>query len=224
MSSKCQMWLTHNNGQDKIRFPVLPELFSVRKGSANTSVNVQGLGELVIKQDPAAMMITFSCFFPASLFPGVQFANLASPESLRDRIFSWMDSPTPCQFIVTGINGVNITCSVEDFSPHERGGDVGTLHYSIILKEVRNVEVRQISAQAAPARADTRAPERTHAVVSGDNLWTLARRFLGNGLRQGEIFSLNREAIEAEARRRGRSSSNNGWWIFPGTVLRIPVK
>ena len=29
-------------------------------------------------------------------------------------------------------------------------------------------------------------------------------------------------AIEAAAKKYGRSSSSNGWWIYPGTVLKLP--
>ena len=36
------------------------------------------------------------------------------------------------------------------------------------------------------------------------------------------IYSLNKTAIEAAAKKYGRSSSSNGWWIYPGTVLKLP--
>ena len=36
------------------------------------------------------------------------------------------------------------------------------------------------------------------------------------------IYNLNKAAIEAAAKKYGRSSSSNGWWIYPGTVLKLP--
>jgi nucleoid-associated protein YgaU len=66
-------------------------------------------------------------------------------------------------------------------------------------------------------------PARTHTVVSGDTLWGIAQRFLGAGRRYPEIYIANQDAIEGEARRRGRPSSENGRWIWPGTVLVIPT-
>ena len=59
-------------------------------------------------------------------------------------------------------------------------------------------------------------------VKQGDNLWDIARVKLGNGARQAEIYTLNREVIEAAAKKHGRASSSNGWWIYPGTMLRLP--
>ena len=37
-----------------------------------------------------------------------------------------------------------------------------------------------------------------------------------------EIYELNKDTIEAAAKKYGRSSSSNGWWIYPGTVLQLP--
>jgi hypothetical protein len=65
-------------------------------------------------------------------------------------------------------------------------------------------------------------PPKTHTVVSGDNLWRIAQKHLGAGIKWGQIYEANKDAIEAEAIRRGRKSSDNGHWIWPGTVLIIP--
>ena len=37
-----------------------------------------------------------------------------------------------------------------------------------------------------------------------------------------EIYELNKDTIEAAAKKYGRSSSSKGWWIYPGTVLQLP--
>lgn len=62
----------------------------------------------------------------------------------------------------------------------------------------------------------------THKVVSGDNLWNIAKKYYGNGTKQTIIYNANKDIIEATAKKYGRSSSKNGWWIYPGTVLTIP--
>lgn len=62
-----------------------------------------------------------------------------------------------------------------------------------------------------------------YTVVKGDTLWTISEQFLGTPLRYAEIYDLNKDVIEAEARSRGKKDSSNGHWIFPGTVLQIPA-
>lgn len=62
-----------------------------------------------------------------------------------------------------------------------------------------------------------------YTVVSGDNLWKIARKYYGgSGADWQKIYQANTEIIEQEARKRGKKSSDNGHWIYPGTVLVIP--
>ena len=55
MSIKNQMWLTYNAEKEKIQLPVLPESFETRNGSSNDSMNISGLGEIVIMQSRPAL-------------------------------------------------------------------------------------------------------------------------------------------------------------------------
>ncbi|MFD2686900.1 alpha/beta fold hydrolase [Streptomyces phyllanthi] len=85
------------------------------------------------------------------------------------------------------------------------------------------------SPQAAPSPGQTTGEPTpvspkpaTHTVAPGDTLWDIARQTLGDALRWDGVYTLNREAIEDEAHRHGRASSDRGHWIFPGTVLALP--
>ena len=142
MRTRYQMWMTYDGGKERLRFPVLPSSIRVAQGMMNQSVAVQGLGELAIMQDPGAMAVSFSSFFPATPFPGVQFRRLGPPIELVERIAAWMKGDLPVQFLVTG-TAINGHFTIESFPWHEDGGDPGTLHYSLTLKEYKEVIVRQ---------------------------------------------------------------------------------
>lgn len=220
MSSEYQMWLTHNGGSEKLRFPVLPDIITVTNGSMNKSVDIAGLGEIVIKQDRPALGISFSSIFPSTSFPGIQVSSIVSPKTLKQKVMRWKDSEKPSHFLITGTD-INMHCTIEDFPFSEQGGDIGTIYYTLKMKEYRSVSARQIKvntatqkavlAAVAPARVDNRVQPKTYTVSKGDCLWNIAAKLLGSGSRYTEIASLNSDIIK---------SPN---LILPGQVLRLPT-
>jgi nucleoid-associated protein YgaU len=223
MPSKYQFWLTYNGGAEKILLPAFPEVINFEKAGTNTSVSVQGLGEVVIMGDPSALVVSFESFFPAAYFPGIQVSAITKPEILAERIKQWKDGDKPVQLIITGTS-VNMYCTIEEFTYHEQGGDVGSLYYSITLKEYREVSARQVKvdlpAQKAyvpppapvPVRADNRVMPRTYTVVKGDSLSKIAAAQLGSSSRWREIYDLNKSVI-----------GGNPNLIHPGQVYTLPT-
>jgi len=214
------MWMTHNGGTEKLRFLVLPDLVNIRKANSSKSVNIQGLGEVIIKDDPEAIIVSFSSFFPAAPFPGIQVEpdEFVTPNRLKDIITVWQKSDKPVHWFVTGMT-TGLHFRIEDFPYFERGGDVGTLHYTLVLKEYRTVKIRSVELKQekavvpapAPARVDNRVAPRTHTVVKGDNLWKIARTYYGGtGSDWNKIYDANKDKIK------------NPNLIYPGQVFTIP--
>ncbi len=219
MSIKYQMWLTYNAEKEKIQFPVLPESFKTKNGSKNDSVNVVGLGEIVIMQERSALQFSFSSFFPATKFPGLQVSRIVKPLTLIKTINRWKAGKKPVHFIMTAC-GVNIYCTIEDFTYQEDGGDVGTYQYSITLKEYREITIRQVNIDVlngtatvdpGASRVDNTIQPQTYTVVSGDCLWNIAKKFYSSGAQYIKIYEANRDII-----------GSNFNLIYPGQVLTIP--
>ena len=219
MSTKYQMWLTYNAEKEKIQLPVLPERFETRNGSNNSSMNISGLGEIVIMQSRPALQFSFSSFFPATKFPGVQVGSLTKPLTLVQKINEWKTSKKPVHLIATAC-GVDLYASIEDFSYSEEGSDPGTYQYSITLKEYREITVRQVKVDIPKAvatvkktepRVDNTVQPRTYTVKSGDCLWNIAKKFYGNGAQYTKIYNANKGVI-----------GGNPNLIYPGQVLAIP--
>ena len=220
-SKKYEIWLTHNAEREKIQLPVLPERLQVQNGSNNDSVDIVGLGEVIILQNRPALRFSFSSFFPATMFPGVQVRSLTRPLTLISRINAWKASAKPIHFIVTSC-GINLYTAIDNFQYYEVGGDPGTYQYSLTLKEYREVNVRQVKidipqqkATVAPAeeepRVDNTVQPQTYTVKSGDCLWNIAKALYGNGADYTKIYEANKDII-----------GGNPNLIYPGQVFTIP--
>lgn len=219
MSIKYQMWLTYNAEKEKIQLPVLPETFKTNNGSSNDSMDITGLGEIIIMQSRPALQFSFSSFFPAARFPGVQVSSLTKPLELVQKINSWKASKKPVHFIATAC-GVDLYCSIEKFNYSEEGGDPGTYQYDITLKEYREITVRQVkvdipskeaTVEKEEARVDNSVQPKTYTVKSGDCLWNIAKQFYGSGSDYTKIYNANKGTI-----------GGNPNLIYPGQVLTLP--
>lgn len=62
----------------------------------------------------------------------------------------------------------------------------------------------------------------SYTVVSGDTLWGISKKFYGTGTKYSIIYNANKDLIESTAKSHGKSSSDNGHWIWPGETFTIP--
>lgn len=217
-NSKYELWITFNGEKEKIRLPVLPEKFDMSMGTKDQSVDIVGLGEILVAQNRPATEFSFSSFLPSATFPGIQFSKIYEPKTIRDKLIGWKNSTKPVHLIIAGLN-IDCYCRITKFQPTEKGGDVGTVHYSITLKEYRETQVRQVkvevktataTVQQNTARTDNRTTPKTYTVKKGDCLWNIAKKYLGSGAKYMQIFNLNKDKIK------------NPNLIYVGQVLALP--
>lgn len=201
--------LSYNNEAEAIEFPVLPEKIEVSSSGNNKTYDISQLGEVNVIKSGKLTEISFSSFFPASWFPGcnVSQQELFEPSHyIVDRITKWRESKQPMRLVLTGgPMDINIPVSIERFTWSESGGAVGDIAYQISFKEYRpyaakkvqvvqqsaNVVMPKLLSASAPARPDTRVQPKTYTLVSGDNLWKIAKKFLGDGSKYKQIQTLN---------------------------------
>ncbi len=220
MSSSCQMYLEHNN--TKFRFPVLPEEVAISYGNSNDSMRVCGVGEITIIQDVEAAQISFSSFFPKHYFSGCDYKDIPNPTEASDFIRGIVASRKPALLTITGGMGISMYVTIPSYQTSEKGGDIGTIHYKIKLKEYKESYVRQISVNISAKKAMIAAPVSrtdpassggsTYTVKKGDCLWNIAKKFYGGGPKYTIIYNANRSVI-----------GGNPNLIFPGQVLIIPA-
>ncbi|MDR1629603.1 MAG: LysM peptidoglycan-binding domain-containing protein [Oscillospiraceae bacterium] len=216
MASKYEIWLFKENGSGDFFFPVLPEEISIDYGSGVTTVNIDGLGEVPVKSDKRAARISFSSYFPVERVSGDVNHTVIPPRTKLVSLREWIMNATPLRLNIVGTE-ISMNCVIESFKVNERGGDVGTRHFSIsfVSREVMKMEKVDVSTLGIAdlgngARGGSRDHGGTYTVKPGDWLMKIAREQLGDSGRYMEIFNLNRDILK------------NPNLIYPGQVLKLP--
>lgn len=204
--------LSFNNQAEAIEFPVLPEKIDVTTEGDGKTYTVSNLGEVNVIMKSKLTEISFDGIFPASWYPGanVTQAELFLPSHyIVDRIQKWRETKKPMRLVYVGdtIN-INLPISIERFNWWEEGGEVGDIKYSVSFKEYRFYAAQKVKVEKKPgaaatnkaatpvktqakARPDTRVQPKAYTIASGDTLWKVAKKFLGDGSKYTQIQKLN---------------------------------
>lgn len=201
MPSNKQIWLTFNNGKEKLQLPVNPSQFEIGNGSQTEKIQVIGLGEVSRINDPVLKSFSFESQFPANYSPICEYRDIPDPRSAAALISKWKASGNPMRMIVTNTPW-NFAVTVEDFTYREEGGDVDTIYYSLTLQEYKFVKVRKIDEKkdkagnktakvkptsARPA-ANNKSNAKTYKVVKNDSLYKIGKKF---GIRWDVLADIN---------------------------------
>jgi len=215
--------LSFNNKAEAFQLPVMPGALEISESANGKTYDIVALGEINVIKNLKLTEYEFSSLFPAQRYPFVTIQTLLKPIEYVKLIVKWMESRQPIRFIFTSDHyDINTLASIESFDWKEVAGGAGDIDYDISLKRyvpyaAKKVEISSqtpsaavVAATAAPARPDETQQPKTYTLVSGDTLWAVAKKFLGNGARWPEIQKLNGIA-EAEIKR-----------LQIGRVLKLP--
>ena len=215
--------------------PIPPEKIDLKISGNNKKLTLINDGEINILKNPGLTELSFEILLPQVQYPFAYYPNgFQKAQYYLDVLEKYMVGRKPFQFIVSRVmpNGIplydtNLKVSLEKYDIKEDVKNGFDIVVSVTLKQYRDYATKVIEVvenQTAHISSDRAgAPSyQSYTVVSGDTLWDIARRCLGNGARWKEIYDLNADVIESTARSRGLGSSSTGHWIFPGAVLNIP--
>jgi len=217
---------------DGVALPISPSKMQMKIKNQNRTINLINDGEVNILKSAGLTEISFDVIIPHVKYPFAVYSSGFRPASFfLDKFEALKISKKPFQFICsrTSPSGellfdTNIKVGMEDYKITEDSKAGQDLQITISLKQYKdygtklvNVTVKQTSstqkatATVQPSRPAETAPAlKTYTVKSGDTLWNIAKKYLGNGNRYTEIYNLNKAKI------------SNPNMIYVGQVLTLP--
>ncbi|MDH5159816.1 LysM peptidoglycan-binding domain-containing protein [Heyndrickxia oleronia] len=213
-----ELWLSYNNGAEKLRLPVNPETVNVNSPFENADVSIRHFGEYTIIGERGSVEFSFESFFPSYYNPVYcEYSDFPTPSECISTIERWRDERKPLRFIVTGSH-VNYAITIREFSYEvQRAGNPGDVFYSLSLKEYRFLDTsatpKNVTEKPKPSNKQrppvvnkgTTKQEKTYTIKYGD---TLSKVF---GKDWRKVYEANRKVI-----------GNNPNIIKPGQKLVLP--
>lgn len=184
-------------------------------------------GELARPSGNSLRKISWTGRFPGEARKGASYLTGEWTDPLEcDAVLKrWQEKRKLISLTIEDTNISQFKCYLSDYSSTYSGG-FGDLEYQAEWTAYRYVFVEALNKKTSSKDTVKRPAKETavYAVKSGDTLWDIAAKHLGKGTRWKEIYTMNKTVIEAEAKKRGFSSSDNGNRIWPGTRLKLPKK
>ena len=190
------------NDSNVLRFPVTPsEVICETFASINTE-SVNDLGEVSLFSGVGLKSIPIDSFFPNKDYSFCTYSNIEKPYELVRKLETWQNNGTKLRYIVTDTY-TNIPVMINSFTYQEQDG-TGDVYFNLSLVEYKEIKLNKTSSSDnsnsnnnATNRPTENAPKpngenKTHKVVKGDSLWSIAQKYYGDGSKYPKIKEANK--------------------------------
>jgi len=218
------IYITDIKSGTRVALSMLPNSVKLKASGKFQSYDIINAGDIKIPKGQKLTDISWS----NAILPGAKRKNASyikrqhwkAPNEIISTFESWRKNGTRLKLMVTE-TVINHDVYLDAFTAEATGG-AGDYIYSISFIEAKDMMVYTVSElgmqPASPTNSNvsnTTRPEppkaTTYTVVKGDNLWAIAKKYLGNGNRYMEIYNANKVAI-----------GSNPSLIRAGQVFTIP--
>ena len=191
------------NDSNVLRFPVTPSEV-ICETSANISTeSVNDLGNVSLFSGVELKSIPIDSFFPNKDYSFCTYNNIEKPYELVRKLETWQNNGTKLRYIVSD-GYTNIPVMINSFTYQEQDG-TGDVYFSLSLIEYKEIKLNKTSSvdnsnstNNATYRPTENAPKpsgenKTHKVVKGDSLWSIAQKYYGDGSKYTKIKEANKD-------------------------------
>ena len=213
---------------DDMQLPVTPSKLSVKIKGNNKTLTLVSEGDINFLRSPGLTEISFEMLLP--MLEQYSFASeYHQPDYYLGILESYVTGKKPFRFIVSRVSpsgdklyDTNMKVSLEDYTVSEDATDGFDVTISINLKQYIDYATKKVTVTKpdnsskstlkteTPRETSGKPTAKTYTVKSGDCLWTIAKKYYGNGAQYTKIYNANKDKI------------SNPNLIYIGQVLTIP--
>lgn len=224
--------LSGKNSKNKttsIIIPVNPEKINYKTEGRFQEYEIINKGPAKVPNGQEISFVSWESFFPGASLKKMPFVQkYTAPKTIHNTLEYWRKNGIKVKVLIT-TTPINMYTYIESYETSFEGAD-GSIYYSIEFSGAVDVKIETVKKKKVATknkttgnnRTSTKSETRTYTIKSGDTLWAIATKYYGNGSQYTKIYNANKDMIEKEAKKHGKSSSSSGHWIYPGNTLIIP--
>lgn len=220
-------------GGAKFTFPALPEQIKTKNAAKYQNFDIISLGAVKTPRGTDVEEVSWDGeFFGISKRrEAIVKSNIwREPMECVRILKDFIENETVLNLIVTE-TWINLDVTIASFQPTAYGA-YGNIKYSIIFNQKKPLKIYDTNelniesfSQKTKPRNDTAEGKYgggAYPVASGDTLSGIAMKIWGSAAKWIELYEANKNALEEAARQHGKTNSDHGHWLWPGTALVIP--
>ncbi|MGL5438800.1 MAG: LysM peptidoglycan-binding domain-containing protein [Filifactoraceae bacterium] len=226
---------------DSVLFPISPDKIKTKISGRNKTYTLINDGEINLLKEQGLIEFEFTLEIPFS--PG-DFRHQGDFKEVKFYLDKLVEMKKPRKkdgtinffplVILRDLESSEITVSdtqmnvtLEEYDIDEDVKHGSSLLVNVKFKQYRSHLTKEVVLDTSDNTLSETVNKRpqtlkeSYQIQNGDTLVIIAQKELGDSSKWKMLYEINKSEIEKVAKTKGKTDSQNGSWIFPGTILKL---